>query len=102
KPRHPPAACPRMGCVGTCLVGVPTSLAEVGVCPAFASAVVNSSWYRVCQKRQSAVGDLMAESRIRVRAYFLFEDRTGRSWADPVSNWLQATEEEQAIQFFDE
>lgn len=44
----------------------------------------------------------MTEDRIRVRAYFHFENRTGRDWADPVSNWLQAAEEEQADEFFDE
>ena len=44
----------------------------------------------------------MDEDRIRVRAYFHFEDQTGRNWAYPVSNWLQAAEEERAIEFFDE
>jgi hypothetical protein len=48
------------------------------------------------------IGDLMDEDRIRVRAYFHFENRTGRNWADPVSNWLQAAEQERAIEFFDE
>lgn len=39
---------------------------------------------------------------IRVRAYFHFENRTGSNWADPVSNWLQAEQEEQSNQFFEE
>lgn len=44
----------------------------------------------------------MTEDRIRVRAYFHFENRTGRNWADPVSNWVQAEEEEQAAEFFEQ
>jgi hypothetical protein len=39
---------------------------------------------------------------IRVRAYFHFENRTGRNWADPVSNWLQAEQEEHGYRFFEE
>jgi hypothetical protein len=42
----------------------------------------------------------MDENRIRVRAYFHFENRTGKHWQDPVSNWLQAEQEEQALMFF--
>jgi hypothetical protein len=41
----------------------------------------------------------MNEQDIRVRAYFHFENRTGRAWADPISNWVQAEEEERAIPF---
>jgi hypothetical protein len=40
--------------------------------------------------------------RIRVRAYFHFENRTGRNWTDPVSNWLQAEQVEHSNQFFEE
>lgn len=28
--------------------------------------------------------------RIRLRAYFLWDKRTGKTWWDPVSNWLEA------------
>ena len=33
-------------------------------------------------------------TRVRNRAYFHWENRTGRQWWDPVSNWLQAESEE--------
>jgi hypothetical protein len=30
------------------------------------------------------------ENRIRVRAYYLWHERTGKGWRDDVSNWLEA------------
>src|SRR5579863_10348481 len=42
----------------------------------------------------------MDKNRIRVRAYFHFENQTGQHWQYPVSNWLQAEQEEQALMFF--
>lgn len=48
----------------------------------------------------------MREDLIRVRAYFHFENHTGKNWKDPISNWLQAEEEEgrsaRAYEFFEE
>lgn len=42
----------------------------------------------------------MDENRIRVRAYFHFENQTGKHSENSVSNWLQAEREEQALMFF--
>jgi hypothetical protein len=41
------------------------------------------------------------ENRIRVRAYFHFENRTGWNWRDSVSNWLQAEQDEQSLSYFE-
>src|SRR5690554_2860601 len=35
---------------------------------------------------------------VRVRAYFHFENRTGRTWMNSEENWLQAEEEESLLQ----
>lgn len=32
----------------------------------------------------------ITEANIRTRAYFLWQNRTGRTWEDPESNWLEA------------
>jgi hypothetical protein len=44
----------------------------------------------------------MDNNRIRCRAYFHFENRTGKLWQDSLSNWLQAEQEERALLFFEE
>jgi hypothetical protein len=44
----------------------------------------------------------MSDTSIRLRAYFHFENRTGHSWRDAVSNWLQAESQEKALAFFTE
>jgi hypothetical protein len=40
---------------------------------------------------------MMAENDIRIRAYFLFENRTGKNWEDSGANWSQAEAEEGAL-----
>jgi hypothetical protein len=37
---------------------------------------------------------MVTEESVRNRAYFLFANRTGSNWQDPVSNWIQAIAEE--------
>jgi hypothetical protein len=39
---------------------------------------------------------MVNENDIRTRAYFHFENRTGKRWQDPDANWSQAEEEERA------
>ena len=39
------------------------------------------------------------EPRIKTRAYFLFENRTGRDWQHSISNWLEAEREERFLSF---
>jgi hypothetical protein len=38
--------------------------------------------------------DRQREHRIRERAFFHWENRSGRYWRDPVSNWIEAEEED--------
>lgn len=40
---------------------------------------------------------MLTESDIRTRAYFHFENRTGKRWQDSDSNWSQAEAEEKAL-----
>ncbi len=40
---------------------------------------------------------MVAENDIKTRAYFHFENRTGKRWQDSNSNWIQAEAEEQAF-----
>lgn len=35
--------------------------------------------------------------RVRIRAYFLWENQTGKAWWDPVSNWTEAEKKEARI-----
>ena len=39
----------------------------------------------------------MTENDIRTRAYFHFENRTGKNWEDSAANWSQAEAEERAL-----
>jgi len=39
----------------------------------------------------------MIENDIRTRAYFHFENRTGKNWGDSAANWSQAEAEEMAL-----
>ncbi|MGO8759570.1 MAG: hypothetical protein ACLQG3_15730 [Terracidiphilus sp.] len=40
---------------------------------------------------------MMTENDIRARAYFHFENRTGKNWEDSAANWSQAEAEEGAL-----
>lgn len=40
---------------------------------------------------------MVTESDIRTRAYFHFENRTGKNWEDSAANWSQAEAEERAL-----
>jgi hypothetical protein len=40
---------------------------------------------------------MVTENDIRTRAYFHFENRTGKNWEDPDANWNQAEAEERAL-----
>lgn len=40
---------------------------------------------------------MVTENDIRIRAYFHFENRTGKNWEDAAANWTQAEGEERAL-----
>lgn len=45
--------------------------------------------------------DVERESKIRTRAYFLWENRTGRTWWNDFDNWIQAEYEEDLLSIAD-
>jgi hypothetical protein len=65
----------------------------IGVGPTGIHFIVVQSYFRALLAALQSVPRLR---RIRYRAYFLWENRTGRCWWDAESNWLEAESAEPA------
>ena len=69
---------------------------------------IQSSLRRLASSPNGSTGDngngckpqrtsMVTENDIKTRAYFHFENRTGKNWDDSASNWSQAEAEERAL-----